>query len=607
MDRQSTIGIVVCVLLIGLWYFVLVPKLYPPGALPPASTNAPAMAESPPGPGPASPAVPAPVETPPPAPALVVNTNEPEQLVQVSNRNARYTFSSYGGGLKLVELYAETDSRGRAKDSTTKPAATLNAYTLAPTLALLDGVTVQGDGIFKLTGTTNGVRAEKTLTNGLRIVKDFELSSNYLVAGTVRLENRSDRPLELPAQQWFVGTATPMDARDRGMAVGVMWYNGAKTVDTGAGYFSSRGLACTPRVPPAEYVGGSSNVFWVALHNQYFVLAAMPEQPAQAVVVRKVELPRGSGEEAALVATNAPLPEGYEAAMVFPGQSLAANQSVERRVFLYAGPKEYQTLAHIGVRFSNDFDRVMDFGWSGFVSKALLMGMNWLHHVLWVSYGWAVVVITIVIKLVLWPLTQASTRSMKRMQALQPQVKVIQEKFKDDPVKMQRKMMELWKEHKVSPMSGCFPMMIQIPVFFGFYRMISSAIELRGARFLWVGDLAQPDTLFVIPGLSFVPFFGIPGVGLPFNLLPLIMGGTMLWQAHLTPPSPGMDPTQAKLMRYLPLIFMLTLYNFSSGLTLYWTVNNLLSIAQTKLTKTTSGTTPPARGPVLTPAPKKRK
>jgi YidC/Oxa1 family membrane protein insertase len=607
MDRQSTVVIVICVLLIGLWYFVLVPKFYPPRPLPPGWTNAPSAAELPANPGPTSPAAPARIETPSPAPVLAVNTNEPEKLVRVANGNARYTFTSYGGGLKLVELYPEADSTGRAKDSSTNQAATLDTDTAAPTLALLDGVTLQGDGIFKLTTTTNGVRAEKTLTNGLRIVKDFELSSNYLVGVTVRLENHSDRSVELPPQQWFVGTATPLGPRDNGLAVGVLWYNGVKTIDTGSSYFSSRGFACTPRIPPAEYVAGSSNVVWVALHNQYFTLAAMPQQPAEAVVVRKVELPGRTGEEAAMVATNAPPPVGFEAVMVYPGQSLAPNGHLERQVFLYAGPKEYQRLARIAVRFNNNLDLVMDFGWSGFVSKALLIGMNWLHHVLRVSYGWAVVAITIIIKLVFWPLTQASTRSMKRMQLLQPQVKVIQEKFKDDPVKMQRKMMELWKEHKVSPMSGCFPMMIQIPVFFGFYRMISSAIELRGARFLWVRDLAQPDTLFVVPGLSFVPFLGIPGRGLPFNLLPLIMGGTMLWQAHLTPPSPGMDPTQAKLMRYLPLIFILALYNLSSGLTLYWTVNNLLSIAQTKLTKTTQQPATPAKGPVLTQTPKKKK
>jgi YidC/Oxa1 family membrane protein insertase len=375
----------------------------------------------------------------------------------------------------------------------------------------------------------------------------------------------------------------------------------------GLSYFSSRGFGCVPRTPPAEYVGGASNVVWVAAHNQYFTLAVMPREPAAAVVVRKVELPRPSGEEARLVATNAAAPEGCEAAMVYPGQRLGAEQSWERQVFLYAGPKEYQALARLGSRFGNNLDLVMEFGWYGFVSKPLLLGMNMLHHNLRLSYGWAVVAITVIIKVLFWPLTQASTRSMKRMQALQPQVKALQAKYKEEPVKMQRKMMELWKENKVSPMSGCFPMLIQIPVFFGFYRMILSAIELRGARFLWVSDLAKPDTLFVVPGLGFVPFLSIPGVGLPFNLLPLIMGGTMLWQSHLTPPSPGMDPTQAKLMRYLPLIFIVGLYSLSSGLTLYWTVNNLLSIAQTKLTKTMQQTPSPAKGPVLTGAPKKKK
>ena len=150
-------------------------------------------------------------------------------------------------------------------------------------------------------------------------------------------------------------------------------------------------------------------------------------------------------------------------------------------------------------------------------------------------------------------------------------------------------------------------MLLQMPVFIGLYVMIQSAIELRGAHFLWVGDLTKPDTLLVIPGLSFIPILGVPGVGLPFNLLPLIMGATMLWQSHLAPPSPGMDPSQQKIMRYMPLIFMLFLYNFSAGLTLYWTVNNLLSVLQTKLTRTTTPTAAAPKGPVLTPEPKRRK
>jgi len=204
--------------------------------------------------------------------------------------------------------------------------------------------------------------------------------------------------------------------------------------------------------------------------------------------------------------------------------------------------------------------------------------------------------ITIIIRVLFWPLMAKSTRSMKRMQALQPQIKALQAKYKDDPMKLQRKTMELWKEHKVNPMSGCLPMLIQTPVFIGFYTMLRTAIELRGARFLWVRDLSKPDTLFMIPGTNF-----------PFNLLPLLMGGAMLWQSHLTPPSPGMDPSQAKIMRYLPLIFLVILYNYSAGLALYWTVNNLLTILQTKLTKNLHDPVAPVSNPALTPASKKKK
>jgi len=335
-------------------------------------------------------------------------------------------------------------------------------------------------------------------------------------------------------------------------------------------------------------------------------LAAMPQQPAQQIVARKVELPRATGDEARFVAANAPAPEGIEAGLLYPALNLAPAEVLERQIHLFAGPKEYETLARIGDRFNNNLDQVMGFGgFFGFFAKALLLGMNWMHHSLRFSYGWAIIAITIIIKVVFWPLTQASTRSMKRMQALQPQMKAIQEKFKDDPVKMNRKVMEFMKEHKVSPLGGCLPMVLQIPVFFGFYRMIQSAIELRGAPFLWVGDLSKSDTLFVIPGLSFVPFIGIPGVGLPFNLLPLIMGVTMLWQARLTPPSPGMDPMQAKIMRYMPLMFMVFLYNFSAGLTLYWTVQNLLTITQTKLTRNIAEPASPGK-PGLPPQKKKK-
>ena len=317
----------------------------------------------------------------------------------------------------------------------------------------------------------------------------------------------------------------------------------------------------------------------------------MPKQPAPQITTRPVNLPSLTIDDQ--IPTTPPV--GIQTAFVFPAQTIAANSSVERQITFYAGPKEYRTLALIGDQFNNNADLVMQFGFFGFFAKALLLTMNWLHDVTTIGYGGCIVLITVIIKMLFWPLTAASTRSMKRMQALAPEVKALKEKYKDDMQKFTQKQMELWKKNKVSPMSGCLPMLIQTPVFIGFFTMIRSAIELRGAHFLWVADLSKPDTLFMIPGIDF-----------PFNLLPLLMGASMLWQSHLQPPSPGMDPAQQKMMRYMPLLFLVFLYNYSAGLALYWTVNNLLTIVQTKLTKSKQAAAEVVVSP-LTPLSKRKK
>jgi YidC/Oxa1 family membrane protein insertase len=193
MDRTSIIVVVVCFALIMLWSFVLMPKLYPVKPLPPGTTNALAAGVSATNEVVNAPVQPPSLEAMPATSTLTANTNVPEDLVEITNENARYTFTSRGGGLKLVELfhYPETVSTRREHREETNRLATLNAFTPAPTLALLGGDSIQGDGIFKLTKSANGngVRAEKALSNGLTIVKDFELSTNYLVSANVRLEN----------------------------------------------------------------------------------------------------------------------------------------------------------------------------------------------------------------------------------------------------------------------------------------------------------------------------------------------------------------------------------------------------------------------------------
>jgi len=611
MDKTGIIIISICVVLLG-WWFVEQNKYAKELALY-QQTNQVALAQSQQlatNAAAAGASTPAPINTV--SVPMTFNPNSPEETIVVTNAKARYTFTSHGGGLKLVELlsYPQTISaRWKGKDgSTSNGVASLNTLALVPSMAVLGDPSLVGDGIFTLTKTADGVRAEKTLANGLRLVKEFRPSSNYLVYASVRMENTTAKSLALPAQELVIGTATPMDADDNGQVEGAMWSDGAKAVDQPLTVFMGGG--CTRSAPKTEITAGNGNVVWAAAHNQFFTMIGMPKDHAQEMIARPVTLPQFANVHD----TNVALPHGVQTALVYPSATLSANSSVERQVALFAGPKEYRTLADIGAQFQNRADDIMGFGSIyGFCAKPLLLAMNWLHDVTRLGYGWVIVLLTVILRAIFWPLTAASTRSMKRMQALAPEMAALKEKYKDDQQKYTQKQMELWKKHGVNPMSGCLPMLVQMPVFFGFFTMIRSAIELRGASFLWATDLSKPDTILMIPGITFIPFNISTPEGLPINLLPLLMVGVMLWQSHLTPPSPGMDPSQQKLMRYMPLIFLLFLYNYSAGMALYMVVSTLASVLQTKLTKNLkdpagpAGPAAPMVNPALTPVSKSKK
>ena len=607
MDRKSVIVLSICFVLFVLWAQV-VPVLYPPKPITRTNTvasltntipatNATAALEAPRG------------EV---IPWTAPQPGAPEELVFLTNEVARYTFTSHGGGLKVVELlkYPESVARGSKSSILSNRVATLNAQAQQPVLALGGSEALAGDSVYKVSRFTgswtdgtngsravSGVRAEKLLTNGLFVVKEFELASNYLVNARARIENRTAQPVVLPSQKWVAGAATPLNAQDDEMLVGMHWYDVPARSDHKAdySYFENKTLGCFPGTPRSEY-RQTGNISWTAAHNQFFFLAVMPSTPGVEVSATRFRLPSPSAQELAAVPGSRTNQSAYQINIHYAQTNLAAGQALEQRFLLFAGPKEYRTLERIAAQLNNGLDSVMGYGgFFGFFSRLLLLSMNGLNA-LGLSYGLAIIAITVIIKLLFWPLTAASTRSMKRMQKLQPQMKAIQEKYKEDPAKMNKKMMEFMKENKVSPLGGCLPLLLQIPVFIGFFQMVQSAIELRGASFLWAYDLSRPDTIFTIPGIDF-----------NVNPLPLLMGGTMLWQASLTPPSPGMDPAQQKIMKYFPLIFLFMLYNYSAGLTLYWTVQNLLSIAQMKLTKTADDTAPATAAPAASLAPKKKK
>ena len=575
MDRKAIIVLVVSFLLLILWY-PMVNRLYPPKAIP-RNTNVVVGITNPPGSLTNQPSLSAATNVAILAPSTLkpIASNLPEETIVVSNKLARYTFTSHGGGIKLVEFFNYKQRAGCRDKTGSNSLASLNSDAPLPIFALPANEALQGDGVFKLTQTQGGVRAEKALPNGLFLVKEFTPTNDYLVDATMLIENRSAQPVGLPAQEWNIGSATPMDESDSAMLIGIMWYNGSGKQAIDQAWFANNfmGCGCFPGTPRTQYIGGENNVAWAEVHNQFFTLALMPQQTANQVTATKIDLPPPSREVLARNPRANPKPFGFQSSVVYSATNLAPNQAVQKEFKLYAGPKENRTLERIALQLKNNIDDVMGWGFFAWFAKALLWSMNGLHA-LGLNYALAIIAITIILKLFFWPLTQASTRSMKRMASLQPQMTAIRERYKDDPTKMNRKMMEFMKEHKVSPLGGCLPMILQIPVFIGFFTMVRSAIELRGAQFLWACDLSKPDTLFFIPGVNF-----------PFNPLPLLMGVTMLWQARLTPASPGMDPAQQRMMKYMPLIFLFILYNYSAGLTLYWTVQNLLTIAQTKLTR----------------------
>ena len=275
------------------------------------------------------------------------------------------------------------------------------------------------------------------------------------------------------------------------------------------------------------------------------------------MTIYKVDLPeRDDGSQ---------LRPGISASVGYDIGTIAAGSNKKLNFDFYVGPKEYKRLQAM----DNDQDKVMQFGFLGAISKLLLSFMYLIHKFV-PNWGWSIVIMTICIKLLFWPLSAKASRSQKHMAKIQEPMKELKEKYKDNPQKFQKEMLELFKKHKVNPVAGCLPMVIQMPIFFGLFYMLRTASELRHESFLWVSDLSMPDTLAYIAGF-------------PINLLPLIMGLSMFFQMSMAPVSPTADPAQQKILKFLPFIFLIFLYNFSSGLVLYWTVQNFLTILQQKV------------------------
>lgn len=488
-----------------------------------------------------------------------------EKTVTLSNEFIEAIFTTRGGAIKTVDFL--TTKRGE------RDTYVFNQDGLLPALSLsingADGEMREFAHDYTIESqTADSVVFSFDAGNGVVIRRTYKIATTgseaepYSIEHSTVFSNGSSVAVPLSTIYLNIGTARPISREMIGVDfLNVGYYNGEdaefipiKKLTGSAGFLFGIGGN-----DPQDEIATAARVEWASVKNQFFASVLSSEAVGSDVFAYPVEAPKdGDG---------APGRPGISGSVGYDVGTLAAGETKALDFQFFVGPKEFYRLQALG----NEQDLVMQFGKIfGIFSKFLLAFMYAIHTVI-PSWGWSIVVMTICIKLIFWPLTAKASRSQKRMAKIQGPMAELKEKYKDNPQKMQQETLRLFKEHQVNPVAGCLPMLIQMPIFLGLFYMLRTASELRYERFLWVSDLSMPDTLTEVAGF-------------PINILPIIMGVTMFIQMSMMPVSPTADPMQQKIFKFLPFVFLIFLYNFSSGLVLYWTVQNILTIIQQKIT-----------------------
>ncbi len=373
------------------------------------------------------------------------------------------------------------------------------------------------------------------LPSGLEIVRTMRfLDQQYLVELTIDVVNHTATPLQ--GAPYLTLDNRPFSHEKQMVFVGPAVLHDGVLEEIKAADLKKGGRSFTGKIG------------WAAYEDNYFLCGIVPRTGEQHTAHFSLQ------DENRVTTVLAGASD-----VIQPGQRQQYTYSV------YFGPKTMEALKSVG----HELERSINFGWFDVMAKPTLYMLKFLHKYVG-NYGVAIILVTVLIKLLFWPVSQKGMKSMKTMQKLQPKMAKLREKYKDDKQLQQQEMIKLYQTYKVNPVGGCLPMVIQIPVFFALYKVLLQTIELRHAPFfLWITDLSAPDRLFIGFDLPFVG--GIP-------VLTLLMGATMFLQQKMTPATG--DPTQQKVMMFMPVIFTFMFLNFASGLVLYWFVNNLLSIGQ---------------------------
>ena len=561
MDRTAWIVVALCVVGLLLWEFYFAKQMAPKPAPVTAgsghaspTTTTPAILEP----------SPSPIATPEAAtPSVETVPTFTEKIETLHNSDVELRLTNRGGGITeavMLNQIAEGTKR-----------VILNSPKHTPIGAMFDDPAKPTLPEFALSRLSDSsISCERSTPDGIAIRKKFsmlqssERKDNFLLELNVDVQNTGAQPYTNSDYFVALGSAAPIHPRDYPYYTRLVWYVNGKARDRNVSAFQggSGFLGFGAHPPQPVFQENFAGAEWTAVTNQFFATIIAPLN-AKATGIW--------GHSFEVAAQQNML--GVEGAMRMQGFQLQPGQTYTARFQIWAGPKIYHRLAQL----DHHEAEIMNFGVFKVVSQFLLNFLNTIHSVL-KSYGISILVLTLVVRLVLWPLQSKANQTMRKTALLGPKMQELREKYKDDPTRMNQEVMKLYKQYGINPVGGCLPMAIQIPIFFGLYQMLAQAVELRNASFLWVKDLSQPDTLFVIPGLGWIPILGIPGVGLAINIIPLLMAATQIWLMAMTPKTG--DATQRRIMMFTPLMFLFFCYNFAAALALYYTAQNLFSILQ---------------------------
>jgi YidC/Oxa1 family membrane protein insertase len=552
MDRTAWIVVILCVVGLVGWQIYVAKQMSPRPAPINVASGQPSPTATPkvfePSPTPAVP------ETAPKAAEPI--SSFAEKIETLRNSDVELRLTNRGGGIKEAVLLRQMAEKGQR--------VILNSAQSAPIGAIIEQPSGATPTLPEFTASTESnsvVQFERTTPEQVSIRKKFsfekssENKDNYVIEMDVDLENRGSKPYQSAGYFVALGSAAPIHPKDYPSYTRLVWCIDGRAKGIDVGWFGSSGgfLGVGQRAARPYYQENIAGAEWVAVSNQFFTTLMAPlTAKATGVWGRHFDIDYSPDQKL----------QAVEGAMGMPGFQLQPGQTHSARFEIYAGPKIYHRLAQL----PHNEAEVMDFGMFKIVCQFLLNFMNLLHS--WLhDYGLAILALTTVIKLTLWPIQNRANRSMRQMAALSPKMQELKDKYKDDPTRMNQELMKLYKQYGINPVGGCLPMMIQIPIFFGLFKMLGQAVELRNAKFLWVKDLSQPDTIAHLPLL-----------GWPINIIPLCMAATQVWLMAMTPKTG--DPTQRRIMMFMPLIFLFICYNFAAALALYYTAQNLFSILQ---------------------------